>query len=227
MRKYFLLFFLALFVKSSFAQTDTSLHASFAVKPDSSSSVFNGIEHTGYPVAEEGMPYFLTWDWQKGSMVFRDQPYRDVYLKYDLIKDELILRHYNGFTGIILFAPRIRSFTIMDKNFVNLTESGEMSAGIYEKVVTGTVSLFAKRTKLVTEILTASGIERKISQKNYYYLLKDGIFHQVRKERDVMDLLKDKKSQVKTHFRGKGIRYRRSPEHFLITVVSYYNQISR
>ncbi|HEY0355076.1 MAG TPA: hypothetical protein VGC29_02660, partial [Flavisolibacter sp.] len=86
---------------------------------------------------------------------------------------------------------------------------------------------YAKRTKLVAENLTASGIERKISQRNHYYLLKDGVIHQVRNERDVMDLVKDKKSEVKAHLRGKGIKYRRDREHFLITVLSYYNQISR
>lgn len=228
MRKIYWTFLLLFFVKISFAQTNNSFqYSSNPIKPDSSSSVFNGMEHTGYPLAEEGMPYYLTQDWQKGTMVFRDQPYTDIFLKYDLIKDELILRHYNGFTGIILFTPRISSFTLLDKKFVNLPASQGFAGGIYEELSTGSISLYAKRTKLVAENLTAAGIERRISQRNHYLLFKDGVFHQVRNEGDVMDLVKDKKSEVKAHLRGKGIKYRRDREHFLITVLSYYNQLSR
>lgn len=229
MRKQILTCFSVLLIKLAFTQSDTTTFqaVNFIPKADSSSSIYNGIEHLGYSSSIEGIAYLNTAEWQKGTIVYRDQPYTDVFLKYDLVRDEVILRHFNGFTGVTLFTPRIHSFTMEDSRFVNLPASNGRSGGIYQEILTGDLSVYVKRSKQIDETLLPGRVERKILQKNSYYLMKDGILHTVRNERDVMDLVKDKKALVRSHLKGKGLKFRKNPETFIITVVSYYNQSSR
>ena len=159
--------------------------------------------------------------------MYRDQPYTGVFLKYDLVKDEVILRHFNGFTGVILFTPRISSFTMDDLRFVNLPDLNGKGGGVYQEILVGALSLYAKHTKKIDEILLPGRVERKIVEKNTFYIMKDGILYTVRNEKDVMNLVKDKKNEVRSRLKGSGLKYRKTPGAFLTTVISYYNQLSR
>jgi hypothetical protein len=229
MRKLFLTCISVLLIKFAFTQSDTSAqHAVFFIpRADSNSTIYNGIEHLGYSASIEGIAYLETAEWQKGTIVYRDQPYQDVFLKYDLVRDEVILRHFNGFTGVTLFTPRIHAFTMEGSRFVNLPANNGKPGGIYQEILTGTISMYVKRSKKIDETLLPGRVERKIIQKNSFYLIKDGVLHTIRNEKDVMDLVKDKKAQVRSHFKGRGLKFRKNPEAYLITVVSYYNQSSR
>ena len=229
MRKLFFTLFALVCCKLAIAQTDTSAFGilSFIPQADSNSSIYNGIEHIGYSSSIEGMAYLNTIDWQKGTIVYRDQPYTGVFLKYDLVKDEVILRHFNGFTGVILFTPRISSFTMDDLRFVNLPDLNGKGGGVYQQILVGALSLYAKHTKKIDEILLPGRVERKIVEKNTFYIMKDGILYTVRNEKDVMNLVKDKKNEVRSRLKGSGLKYRKTPGAFLTTVISYYNQLSR
>ncbi len=197
------------------------------VIPDSNSVVYNGIEHVGYMASIEGIPYYSSLEWIKGTMVYRDQPYAGVDLKYDLIRDEVILRHFNGYVGVTLFTPRLQSFTLGDKKFVNLSNASGRSTGFYEELVTGTAGVYAKRSKKINETLLATGVERKISASNAYYILKDGVLHGVRNEKSVLELFKDHKSEIRAHLKGRGLKFRKNPEAYLLVVANHYNQLSR
>lgn len=228
MRKQILTCLTILLIRFAFAQTDTSAIYSVYVlpEPDSNSSVYNGIEHLGYSSGIEGIAYYNTPEWIPGTLVYRDQSYAGVFLKYDLVKDEVILQHFNGFTGIILFSPRIHSFSLANSKFVNVQSSNGRN-GIYQEMATGKIGFYAKRIKQIDERLLPHGVEKKIVTKNAYYLMKDGVLHTVRNEKAVMDLVKDKKNEVRSHLKGSGLKFRKSPEAFLLTVVTYYNQLSR
>jgi hypothetical protein len=228
MRKQFLTCLLVLSAHLGFTQITPSIEPALeAVRADSNSSIYNGSEHIGYPAALQGNPFYGSDQWQKSSIIFRDELYTDVYLKYDLVKNEVVLRHFNGFTGIVLFTPRIRSFNLGPNHFVNLPSSKNLPGGIYEEIVAGTVSLYARRIKTIEETLTATGVERKVSGRNIYFVYKDGKYYPVRNEKSVLDLVKDKKSQVKAHLKESGIKYKRNAEAALITIITYYNQSSR
>ncbi|MGZ5255914.1 MAG: hypothetical protein ACXWCT_16010, partial [Flavitalea sp.] len=143
MRKQVLaILFLAL-VNSAVAQTDTlffqpaidlAIGTSSSIK-DAGEAIYNGREHLGYLPSIKGIAYYTSAEWQPGSIVYRNVSYKNVFLKYDLVKDEVIIRHVNGFTGVTLFTPRVESVIILNKHFVNLPGDGKLlSAGLYEKV---------------------------------------------------------------------------------------------
>ena len=226
MRKHFLTCFFLFPVFIAIAQPGVSSRLAPVVL-DTNSVVYNGIEHVGYMASIEGIPYYSSTEWISGTMVYRDQAYTGVDLKYDLIKDEVILRHFNGYVGVTLFTPRLQSFTLGDKKFVNLSNASGRSTGFYEELSSGAVGLYVKRSKKINETLLATGVERKISSSNTYYLLKDGVLHGVRNEKSVLELLKDKKAEIRAHLKGRGLKFRKNPEAYLLVVANHYNQLSR
>jgi hypothetical protein len=214
------------------SQTDSLLYSSFTEKKPikkAEAFIFNGKEHNNYSNAIIGIPYYLSNDWQKGTLDYEGVLYEDVFLKYDLIADELIIRHSNGFSGILLFTPRIKSFTLGSKRFVNLTssESGIIKPGIYELLSNGRLAFYVKRGKTVTENIVSNILEKRIVDNNSFYIVKEGQYYTIRKQNAIMELVKDKKEAVNTRLKTAGLRFKKNPEEVLITIVEYYNQLSR
>lgn len=193
------------------------------------SALYNGKEHVGYLPSNEGTPYYGSKEWQPGTLNLQGVNYRDALLKYDLVTDELIILHSNGFTGVTLFTPRVQSFTLNDKRFVRLADypAAGLKGGIYEALISGKLSLFVKRAKQIQETILTSGIEKKVIDNSSYFILKNGIYSPIKNEKALTDLLGDKKEEVTTWIKASGISYKSNPEDALTKIVAHYNQLSR
>jgi hypothetical protein len=232
MRRLFILFFSLTLASAAFSQSDSLLFAAVAVPKtpkDAGDPLFYGREYVGYGYVIEGIPFYATEDWQKGTIVYRDVTYTDVKLKYDLVKDEVLVLHPNGYTPIVLFSPRIQSFVIGAKRFVYLSadEIAPYSAGIYEEISTGAITLYARRSKLLEEKIVINVLEREVVDNHSYYVKKDGKFIAVDREKDIMNLIGSKRKESKTLLKKEGLKFRKNPEGALRTIVNFYNQSSR
>jgi hypothetical protein len=196
---------------------------------DPGAEIYNGKMHVIYPSAVSGCAYFLNQDWQPGSIMYHEIYYPSVWLKYDLVKKEVIIQHSNGLTPIILFTPRIQFFTLADKEFIHVKENDTLNlpAGIYQKIGTGLMGLYINRFKFLEEQVTQNGIERKFYEKNKFYIVKDGVSSNIRNKRDVWILTKDKKSAIRNDLKRKKLKFRKQPEATLIEIAKYYNEAGK
>jgi hypothetical protein len=231
MRKELLLVVLCCLSQTVFAQTDSlSQDAVYdsRIASKASDPVFNGREHPGYHPAIQGIAYYVTDEWQKGKLVYQHIEYTDIYLKYDLVADELVVRHLNGITGVILFTPRIQSFSLRDKIFIYLRplEGSGLKPGIYEEIRKGKLSLYAKRSTLINESIVGNVLERKFVDNTRFYVLKDGHYYIIKKQKDLMELLDGKKAEINARMKSSGIKYRYNRELALSKIVENYNQLA-
>jgi hypothetical protein len=212
------------------AQPDTTVNASYNKKIAASGDLYYGIEHIGYLQKLNGTPYFESNEWQKGSVTYHSVLYSDVLLKYDLITDELIVLHPNNFFAITLVSERVQSFTLGQQEFVyvpKLNKLGLKESGFYHVLVSGKLSVIAKRAKKIEEKTSTGEIERNIVSKEYFYAVKDGIATSVNGEESVMSLLGAHARQVRSHLRTKEIKFRKSKELSLFEIATYYNQLAK
>src|SRR5687768_18541522 len=63
---------------------------------DKRSRLYNGKEYIGY-LPMEGHPFFSDADLHRGSVVYDGLPFDSVNMQYDLVKDELIIQHFDVF----------------------------------------------------------------------------------------------------------------------------------
>ncbi|RYZ29978.1 MAG: hypothetical protein EOO10_04475 [Chitinophagaceae bacterium] len=232
MRKRFLFFLLIGPVIPAFSQSDSLFFSVvFDGKPakDGGAGLYNGKEHVGYLPSIEGSAYYGSKEWLPGSLTLHGMLYKDALLKYDLVADEVIILHSNGFTGVTLFTPRVESFTLNNKRFVQLadhTTSG-LKGGIYEELLRGKLSLYVKRSKKIQQTILTNGIEKKFVDNSSHFILKEGNYYPIKNEKALTDLLSEKREEVTTWMKTSGINYKSNPEDALIKIVGFYNQISR
>jgi hypothetical protein len=196
---------------------------------DPGAEIYNGKMHIIYPSAVSGCAYFLNEDWQPGSIMYNEIYYPSVWLKFDLVKKEVIIQHSNALTPIILFSPRVQYFTIAGKDFINLKDENTLNLppGIYQKIGKGIMILFINRSKFLEEQVTQNGIERKFYEKNKFYIVKDGISSNIRNQRDIWTLTKERKSAIRNDLKRKGLKFKKQPEATLIEVANYYNEADK
>ncbi len=190
------------------------------------SSLYKGKVYVGVKKVIKGHQFFETSDWIYGSVVYQGNLYKNVPLLYDLLQDELLIRHPNGFLRIQVQKRELNSFTILKKTFVNFltSDTADLMApsGIVERIYEGDISVFVKRQKRVDERIREMTVEREFEQENNFYLLKDGLFYSVKRKSHVFKVLQDRKKIIRKELRKNGIVFRKNPEYALVKIVEYY-----
>jgi hypothetical protein len=178
------------------------------------------------PSTGHGFAYHLSTNWQKGSVVYDGALYQDVSLLYDVVNDDLVVRHPNGFTMVRLFGPRVHSFTFYDRSFVAMREnnSAGIPAGYYEQSNSGKLVLLIKRVKSHHEKLQGKDMEHVYTSSDRYYLILNNRSLPVRNENSIYTFLQADES-LRNLLRRNSIRFRKSPEEALELITAHYNSI--
>lgn len=189
--------------------------------------LYNGVEHMRYLPTIAGIPYYKVDEWQNGTIEYGGVVYSNVPLKYDMVKDQVVVKHPNGFSSFQLFSPRVSYFILGDERFVYVPAGGDTSVlapGFYQQLRTGPVTVLARRTKWIEEKIVDAKLERKFLSRNTYYLLKDGVYHSPRKEAHLLALAGNRRQEARQALRQAGTRFRKAPEQAILIVADYINQ---
>lgn len=183
------------------------------------SGLYNGKEHLGYLYTIEGFAYYLSKDFQPGSVIYDGVLYHNVPIMYDMVKDEVIVRHTRGFF-FSLISEKVKAFSIGDHSFLRIQgdEHNELNTGFYEVMHDRGIVLLAHRGKIIVENIVVPNIERKFVESYQFYAVKDGVFHKIRNERTVLNLLQARKAELRQHLKKSGIKFRKNPELALLTL---------
>lgn len=226
----------ALLGKASLAQTmvaDTAFYrqgveaaiASYHLALGSQAALYNGVEHMRYLPTIEGLPYYVVDEWQSATIRYDDVLYRGVPVRYDLVKDALIVSHPDGFRSFYLFSPRVDSFTIGTSNFVYLAQDstrGAPAPGFYQVLARGPMTVLARRSRKIEERLQDRHLQ--FVKTDRFYILKDGVYHSPRNEGDLLELVGDRRKEARQLLKQQALRFRKFPEQAILTVAGFYNQ---
>lgn len=191
-------------------------------------AIYNGIQHYPYSPSIEGIAYFQADEWKKGSVVFSDISYEDIFMKYDLVTDQLIVTpNYDGGLFMALFSPRVKEFSFGGNRFVRLTRestNGELADGFYQVLSSGKVTAIARTQKIIEEKVDITGISRWFEMKTRYYILKDGKYKPIRNKNDLTNLLKEHRREVNQALSNLKLKFRKNAEQNIIAATDAYNQ---
>lgn len=193
--------------------------------------LFNGEEVPDYHrLFTKGQPYFITNAWSKGTIIYEGISYEDVSILYDIITDDILILSHNNISRIRLIKEKISHFSFAGHSFVNLNANSfpatGLRAGFYDVLVTGKITLLAKRTKQVQPIAGQS-IELEILDKDYYYVKKDSSYVSVNNRKDFLNQFDDKKKEVQKFIKQTRHNYTEDRENTMVKAVEYYNQVTR
>ncbi len=190
--------------------------------------LYNGRQFYGYPTSIEGHAFYGTGDVGSGSVLYNNVWYHHVLLYYDIYKDELIVRHPPPFeVNVIVFGANVSRFIVNGQTFIYLNRDKDnvLTDGLYQELATGNVTLLAKRKKLLEEKINGLQLEARFIAKDNFFLVRDGVYHPIRKEAELMSLLNDKREELYQFKRANALKFRANPEQFILAITNYYNQL--
>ncbi|MGZ5245935.1 MAG: hypothetical protein ACXWV5_02575 [Flavitalea sp.] len=181
------------------------------------SGLYNGPKYQADAVLyDEGTPFLYPY-LQPGSVHYDGSNYEGIELLYDLVKDELVLLHFNGSARIQLVKPKVSSFTIAGRNFINVdidkSKNWGLSEGYYEVIHKGKFLLLKKNIKLLQTSYTSRSGRVDVFDRQKFYLVKDGKSNQVSGRKDFLSLLGN--SDIDSRLRKSGITYRSNQEEYM------------
>jgi hypothetical protein len=220
----------SLFVIPAFGQTSTqdsiirlSTDRAIAIYQDylvGQAPIYNGVEHLNNDPSVRGNPYFGSVAASPGSVVYDGDRYVNINMIYDLVSDQVACTNKNGIL-VNLFMSRVSEFTLNGHHFIH------SSRGTYDQLLTGYLSIVARRTRFLEDSIAGNEILRMVRLKDYFYATINGVSYELPDERHLLVLMNDRKAEVKDYIRQRKIRYKKDPENAILAISAYYNQLSR
>lgn len=211
------------------APVDNALSV-YKTSVDHQSRLYNGIEHLGYAPKIKGHAYFQESAAQNGRIVYDELVYTEVPMWYDLLKDQVIILHFNQYTRIGLISEKVTAFDLLDHHFIRIqvdsNASSPLRTGFYDVLYKGQLQVLAKRVKIINEIVKDQ-VERDFAQMNYYYIQKDSGYYAVKNYRSLMAFFQDRSKDIKQYLRKNKIRYRKDHENTIIKATAYYDSLTK
>ncbi len=172
--------------------------------------LYNGTEHKNYQSVNDEHPYFLSDDWVIGSIVYDNELNQNVGMMYDLQNDKVVIEHLPTSNKIDLVSGKISEFTLHGHTFVVLKPDSakQIQEGFYDRLYNGNLKVYARRTKQYEERIETSVLIPLFSEKNRYFLLKDGKYFPVNSKASVLDVLSDRKKMLKQYLNKSRIRFK-------------------
>ena len=214
--------------------TQAAIHqavTSYHLYTDKQSRLFRGIEYFGHSPMIQGIPFFQENTWQRGYIVYDDIAYDTVRMMFDLVKDKVVILHYNGFYRLSLFSEKIKEFSFLNHHFLRLEHDSLRNSapvtGFYDMLYTGNTSVVVRRTKFIEETVREQ-VERKFIVKDFFYIrTQDGVFHIIRTKGALRSVLKDRSREVKQYMRKNKLRFRQDKEKAIVQAVTYYDSLKK
>jgi hypothetical protein len=194
----------------------------------------------GRPVLEkkyidvEGNPY-LTDDWLQGTVTLASgESYKDVPLKYDLVRNEPLFRNSKG--EAMSFVSPVRKFTLInlpgsEKSVIHFRNGYKPADGgtaetFYQVLADGETPLLKKIFKVVTETkpFNSATTIKTFEQVQVLFIVKDGLPVKLRKDKKVvLEALGDYSAQLEEYIKTNKLNLKSEPG--LIALVAYYNSL--
>lgn len=173
-------------------RNDAALYTAFDNRIQIRNAAFNNgkVHFNPYRSADRTFRYYNSPDFMRGAVVFDGQWYGNLFLKYDLLADELVVK-FDGEGNKMGFSPvkeRIAAFDIDGIKFANLdlAEHPDYISGFYEETKAGEVSLYTKHRKnQITSLSDKEVLYTYVTQ--YDFFLSHGkAFYKIDGKRDVI-----------------------------------------
>lgn len=199
-----------------------------------STALYNGREYLEYyHTLHEGHPFFAATQFGDGVIMYDNVLYEKVSLKYDLVRNEVLIREPSGIFSVTLHLDKIAYFTVHGGTFARIINTGGENAvatGLYQVLYNGAAATLLKKEKktIQSNVSQLEGVKNYIESSIDYYIQTADGYHPVSTQRSVMKVLSDKKNELQAFIRKNKLKFRKDDtERSLLGTVTYYNSLKK
>lgn len=151
--------------------------------------------------------FYHTNKYSSGTLVYDNQFYNEVNLKYDSYRDVLVFKPYGESEsfGIILIQEDVSQFNINNKKFVNLSlltkDSLKNVKGYYEENLKNQhLTFYIKHKKDRREFIQNQIAYTDFEIYNEFLILKNATYYPIKNKKDVTSLFSTHKKEINTFY---------------------------
>ncbi|UMB52676.1 hypothetical protein MKD41_10045 [Lutibacter sp. A64] len=216
---------------SFYGQTNSSQENYYkwfdAVVGVGNTDLYNGIQYKrSYNTINKNHEYFLSSDFIKGTVLYSNQPYFDVYLKYDIHNDELIaqLPSVKSNNTIQLIQQKVSSFSISGHSFVKLSAEGV--SGFYEVLFEDSnIKFYKKYIKTIKKHLDKDFAYYVFTEKESYLLYYNNEYYQIKSKSNISKVLPNLKKDINLFYKNNTNLRKMNYELFLSKLSGYLSEL--
>jgi hypothetical protein len=194
-------------------------------------ALYNGREQTPYsdPTHFLNHPYLNTSDFVSGTLCYNGVLYKDIPMRLDLFREELIVRSADKPFNIVLAYEKL--------DYAHIGESIILSS--YNKTWHNRPPgkyfvLLYKNQYLVLKQYAVSYVERinrlkaeaSFKIKERYYICKDETVYPVKNKKTVLSVFPDRKEELGKYIKEHKLNFREQPGQAVVTMVEQYENLS-
>jgi hypothetical protein len=177
-----------------------------------------------------GDQFFLANTFLKGSVTLNGRRFNNLDLKYDIYDDELILR-IESHPIIFMNKEMVDSFSLVFENRnYHIINAGNDTSGVLRGYVNvlydGPSALYVKYIKKI-QPLAVDGKYDLFFQEHRIYLRKGPEIVPAGGKRKLLNLLEDKKKEIRDYMKGSRLKIKRKDPDTFIPVLKYYDSIRK
>lgn len=226
-RVHLFLMLLALSLEGGFAQDPVQSY--FAVAGNQA-VIYHGKEQLKYPPNLLNHPYLVSDTYETGELSFEGILYQNVKMRLDLNREELTILSPDNRLNIILPSDRVDYANLRGYHiFYHYTDNtkGCPPNGYYLKLHDSGLKVLERQTSVLFQTIKDGEIESSFANTVRYYVLKEGVYYNVKSKGSVLKVLKDRKAELGRFIRREKLDFKRGTEKAIVEVVREYERLNK
>jgi len=211
-------------------QTTANMAGAFYKTIGDRSRLYNGPAVDPYDFRSATNANFKdTAAFNNGNVNYDGILYTNVPLIYNINRDLLISRIINGFATYSLLSDRVAEFDLLGHHFIRLPADSLNKlneAGFYDQLYNNKLLLLARRTKEIEQEAISRGVGKFFVEKTSYFLKKGRTYYSVNSQGKFLDVLKDKKKELKQYIKDNKLKFGDNPERVMTMLAAYYDHLT-
>lgn len=193
------------------------------------SRLYNGSEYRDFFSRNDEHPYFGVDDWSFGDILYDEELYTDVPLFYDIYHDKVITEHLLNGAKLELISEKVQRFSFSGHTFVRLqrNESKVISDGFYDRLYDGQTKVYCRREKQLQQKIESNDIIDRFEERTRIFILSKGTYFPVKKKGSVLDVMGDRKQELKTFLKKNKINYKSDREKAIARLAEHYDSLNK
>ncbi len=197
---------------------------------NTSAPLYNGTVYIKYWNKVIGHPYFDSDQFKTADISFQNFIYRDIPLKYDLVKNQLVIFNATKEFEMAILNDYVSEFKINNHRFIKINADSvheyNPGPGFYELLYNGHSSVIANYYKRIEASLKAEDNTSSFVKYNKFFVFSLNEYHEVKRISDYFNLFKDQKEQLKKYMRKGKLNYIKDPAKTLVELATYLDTIT-
>ena len=167
------------------------------------SVIFTGVAYYDIRRGIKGHPFFMNDLWEIGTIVYRDQKFDSIDIKYDILRDLLLVKNIDkrGFIWPIqLNSLKVEEFNVLGHHFMNIEEDtlSNFKTGFYDVLFDGDkAKVLIKRRKEINESQGFGNLEKEYVLNDIWYIKSGQEYYVVKGKNSILKVFADRKNEIK------------------------------